>query len=124
MKEPTMEEVLELVSFKRHSLDGSLVIKDVFGYVTGSVIGNVCGDVEGNVWGNVLGYVSGSVEGSVGGSVGRNVCGSVEGSVGGSVGGTINARKWRYVETPKEKAIRLIEEGRGEEAIQALQEGE
>jgi hypothetical protein len=28
------------------------------------------------------------------------------------------------VETPKEKAIRLIEEGRGDEAIQVLREGE
>ena len=110
MKEPTMEEVLELVSFKRHSLDGSLVIKDVFGYVAGSVLGNVYGGVENSVLGSVSGDVSGDVKGNVFG----NVC--------GSVGGTINGRKWQFVETRKEKAIRLIREGRGDEAIQALQE--
>ena len=30
--------------------------------------------------------------------------------------------KWKFVETPKEKAICLIEEGRGDEAIKVLQE--
>ena len=99
MKEPTMEEVLERVTFKRYT-NGTLYVISV----------------RGNVRGNVLGYVSGSVEGSVGGSVGGNVCGGVE--------GTINGRKWQFAETPKEKAIRLIREGRGDEAIQVLQEVE
>ena len=115
MKEPTIQEVLELVSFKRDA-NGSLVINDVFGYVAGSVLGNVYGGVEGNVGGNVFGNVSGDVEG--------NVWGNVRGVVGGSVEGTINGRKWKFVVTPKEKAIRLIREGRGDEAIQVLQECE
>ena len=100
MKEPTMEEVLTLVSFNRHRLDGSLVIDDVFSYVSGSVLGNVSGDVEGNVGGNVFGNIGGGVE------------------------GTINGRKWKFVVTRKEKAIRLIREGKSEEAIKVLQEVE
>ena len=39
------------------------------------------------------------------------VYGNVEGDVGGYVSGTINAREWEYVETPKDKLKRLIEEG-------------
>ena len=116
MKEPTIQEILSVVSFKRDA-NGSLVINDVFGYVSGSVLGNVSGDVEGNVGGNVFGNVSGDVEGNVRG----NVCGHV----GRDVKGTISGRKWKFVVTPKEKAIRLIQEGRGEEAIQVLRwEGE
>ena len=64
--------------------------------------------VRGNVWGNVEG----------------SVLGSVLGAVSGDVHGTINGRKWQFVETPKEKAIRLIREGRGDEAIKVLQESE
>jgi len=48
---------------------------------------NVCDNVEGNVYGNV------------------------EGSVEGNVRTTINGRKWQFVETPKEKLKRLIDEG-------------
>jgi len=115
MKEPTMEEVLKLVEFERFG-DGRLYVRDVRVSVWGSVKGNVWDNVRGNVRGNVLGSVSGDVKGNVGGNVFGNVC--------GSVGGTINGRKWQFIETPKEKAIRLIREGRGEEAIQVLQEGE
>ena len=116
MKEPTIQEVLALVSFKRDA-NGSLVINDVFGYVLGNVLGNVSGDVEGNVGGNVFG--------NIGGGVGGNVRGNVCGHVGRDVKGTISGRKWKFVVTPKEKAIRLIQEGRGEEAIQVLRwEGE
>jgi outer membrane lipoprotein SlyB len=107
MNEPTMEEVLELVSFERNG-DGTL-------YLIG-VRGSVWGNVEGSIKGNVLGYVSGYVEGNVWG----NVCGFV----GGSVGGTIDGRRWQFAETPKEKAIRLIREGNAEEAIKVLEEGE
>lgn len=107
MNEPTIQEVLGTVTFER---DGDGVL-----YVVG-VRGNVWGNVEGCVRGNVLGAVSGNVDGNIGGHVFGNVCGSVE--------GTINSRRWHFVETPKEKAIRLIQEGRGEEAIQVLQESE
>jgi hypothetical protein len=91
MKEPTIKEVLELVSFERDG-DGTLYLIGV----RGSVWGNVQGNVRGNVCGDVSGYVL----------------------------GTIHGRKWQLIETPKEKAIRLIREGNVEEAIQVLQEGE
>ena len=55
MKEPTIEEVLELASFGRYR-DGKLYIDDVYGNVVGSVWGDVGGDV-GNVWGEVHGKV-------------------------------------------------------------------
>ena len=51
-----------------------------------------------------------------------NVCGDVCGDVGGYVRGKITGRKWQYVETPKERAIRLIREGKGDEAIKVLEE--
>lgn len=51
-----------------------------------------------NVWGDVYGNVCGYVEGDVG-------------KVGGTVRTTINGRKWKFVETPKEKLKRLIDEG-------------
>lgn len=95
MKEPTMEEVLNLVEFKRN-LRGNLYVLDVKVSIAGSVWGHVAGDVNGSVWG------------------------SVEGTVEGTIGG----RDWQFVETPKEKIIRLIREGRGEEAIAVLQESE
>ena len=48
------------------------------------------------------------------GSVGGDVCGDVRGHVGcnvvGNVRGTINGRKWQFVETPKEKLQRLLDE--------------
>ena len=113
MKEPTMEEVLKLVEFDRGE-DGGLYVKNVFGGVCGSVIGNVKGDVYGSVIGNIRGNVWGSIEG--------NVQGSIQGDVWGTVQGKITGREWHFVETPKERAIRLIREGRGEEAIKVLEE--
>jgi hypothetical protein len=99
MKEPTMKEVLKLVTFRR-DVWGTLYVVDVWGNVLGnvgdSVYGDVYGDVKGTVWGDV----------------------------GGDVQGTIKGREWDFVETPKEKAIRLIREGKDEEAIKVLQEGE
>ena len=109
MKEPTIQEVLELVSFERNE-DDVLFVRDVRDSVWGSVKGTVWGNVCDNVWGDVRGNVRG------------NVCERVEGDIVGMVFGTINRRKWQFVETPKEKAIRLIREGRGDEAIQVLQE--
>ena len=119
MKEPTIQEMLELVSFERNT-QGTLYVSSV----RGSVRGNVEGNVWGNVGGDVSGYVAGNVWGNVCGFVGENVGASVLGNVCGSVGGTIHGRKWQLVETPKEKAIRLIEEGKGDEAIQVLRESE
>ena len=105
MKEPTMEEILGLVTFERLS-DGGLFVREVWCDVQGNVRGNICGSVTGNV--------CGSIEG--------NVWGYVWGDVGGFVRGKISAREWQYVETPKERAIRLIREGKGEEAIKVLEE--
>ena len=110
MKEPFINEMLKLVSFQRDGW-GEL-------YVVG-VRGNVWGNVEGNVRGNVVGAVNGNVDGNIGG----HVFGNVYGDVKGNVYGTINRRKWQFIETPKEKAIRLIQEGRVDEAIKVL-EGE
>ena len=47
---------------------------------------------------------------------------TVWGDVHGTVKGTIEGRKWQFVETPKEKAIRLVREGKGDEAIAVLEE--
>jgi len=41
----------------------------------------------------------------------RNIRGTVYGDVWGSVVGTIRGRHWKFIETPKEKLKRLIEEG-------------
>lgn len=86
MKEPTMEEVLELIDFDR-DYGGRLIVN--------TVKGNVC-----NVEGNVEGSVKGDVEGSIGGDVG--------GCVKGNLWGTIAGRTWQFVDDPKERAIRLI----------------
>ena len=99
MKEIVIKEVLELVEFER-SDDGKLFIS----YIRGNVMGDVDGNVNGNIWGNVQGYVNGSI--------------------GENVRGTINGRLWEFTETDKEYAIRLIREGRSEEAIKVLEESE
>ena len=93
MKEPTMAEVLNLVEFKRN-VHGRLYVLDVNTSVTGSVFGHVHGDVNGCIYGDVEGTVE----------------------------GTISGRQWQFAETPKEKAIRLIREGKSEEAIITLEE--
>lgn len=138
MEDITLEEVLKMVTFERTHSSGKFVVQDVncsiWGNVSGSIGGNVSsyikgnvssifGNVRGNVGGNVGGDVEGNVERNVRGNVGGSVFGNVEGDVG-NVKGTINGRDWQYIETPREKAIRLIREGKGEEAIQVLQEGE
>ena len=98
----TLEEVLELVTFKQYP-NNTWLICDVKGTITGDVIGSICGNVGGDVGGYITGSVFGDVCGDVGGIVGR--------SVGGKVWGTINGREWEYVETPKDKLKRLIREG-------------
>jgi hypothetical protein len=53
MKEPTMEEVLELVDFQR-SVHGTLYVHTVKCSVEGNVVGNVkgrvCGKINGRSW--------------------------------------------------------------------------
>jgi len=105
MEEPTMEEVLDLVEFERNA-DGRLRVRNVYRAVWGDVQGAVYGAVYGDVWGDVVGHVKGNVK--------LDVWGNVQGK--------INGRKWQYVETPKERVIRLIREGKGEEAIKVLEE--
>jgi len=102
MKEPTIEEIMKLVDFERDDL-GKLYVKNVNHNIEGSVrgyVGDVFGDVLGDVWGNVIH------------------------SVRCNVYGTINGRKWQFEETPKERIVRLIREGKGEEAIKVLEESE
>ena len=104
-KQITLEELLELVTVNQNS-DGEWHITDVkgdvLGNVEGTVFGTVCSNVDGNVYGGVWG--------------------NVEGDVKGYVSGTINASEWEYVETPKEKLKRLIEETGNEELIEAFDE--
>lgn len=115
MKEPTKKEMQELVEFSRLPCGELSVL---------TVKGNVRGNVEGSVWGSVWGSLLGSVGCDVVGHVEGGVWGHVKGSVSGNVYGTINGREWQFIETPKEKAIRLIREGKSEEAIMALEESE
>ena len=64
MKEPTIEEVLELVSFDRDE-NGRLRIYNVLGDVRGNLYGGVRGNLYGSVHGSVRGNVGGDVEGKV-----------------------------------------------------------
>lgn len=52
-----------------------------------------------------------NVKGGVYGDVLGKVCGNVYCDVYGNVYGTINNRQWMFIETPREKLKRLIEEG-------------
>ena len=109
----TLKEALKLVSFHQES-DGTWRVNDIEGDVKGNVLGGVEGSVGGYVKGNVCGSVKGTVCGNVCGDVVGNVigtvCGDVYGAVRGDVCGTISGRKWQFVETPKDKLRRLIEE--------------
>ena len=49
-----------------------------------------------------------------------HVYGYVDGDVKCDVYGSINGREWQFVETPKEKLKRLIEETGNEELIEAF----
>ena len=57
MKEPTLKEIKELVTFTRDST-GILQVCDVRGDVWGDVEGNVLSNVWGNVGGNVKGVTN------------------------------------------------------------------
>ena len=87
----TLKELLELVTVKQNP-NGSWNIIDVKGTVFGDVWGIVFGTVRGHVYGDVDGHV----------------------------GGKINGREWQFVETPKDKLKRLIEESGNEELIEAF----
>ena len=112
----TLKEALKLVSFQL--IDGEWHVKDVKYNVYGNVRGNVWGNVGGNVGGNVFGNVD-VVKGNVGTVCGDVKC-NVRGDVGGDVKGTIDGKKWQFVETPREKLTRLIEESDESELLKIL----
>ena len=107
----TLEEALNLVEFE--FTEGEWRVK--------CVKSSVWGDVLGDVWINVRGRVFGDVR-----SVEGDVLEHVRGNVWSNVGGTINGRTWKFVETPREKLKRLVEEGAHKsqllEAIYQLEE--
>ncbi len=84
----TLEEALRLVSFEHRKGRG---------WGVHSVKVDVKGDIHGDVWGNIHG--------------------DVDGDVYGDFNGTINGRRWKFVETPKDKLQRLIEESGNQELI-------
>jgi len=118
-KQITLKEALNLVHFK--FIEGEWHVSVVRGdcdVVAGNCdtvkgrcirVKGDCDLVEGNcdlVEGNCL-LVKGN-------------CDIIEGScifVGDHVYGTINDRKWQYVETPKDRLKRLIEEGAATEKL-------
>jgi len=110
-KQITLEELLELVTVEQNS-DGEWHIIDVKGDVYANVYGDVGGFVDGYVGYDIRGNVHGYICGSVGGNV--------KGDVKGNVYGTINGREWQYIETPKDKLKRLIEETGNEELLEAF----
>jgi len=95
-KQITLEEALKLVRF-HHITDLGWRVHDVKDFVRGNVYGGVNGGVNGDVKGDVYG--------------------DVKGDVVGNVHGKINGRKWKFVETPKDKLQRLIEESGNQELI-------
>ena len=94
MGAPGLREILELVRFKRDS-DHNLFVQDVWGSVRGTIHG------DANV-----------------------ILGDINGPVFGMVHGTINQREWQFVETTTERAVRLIREGKYEEAIELIEENQ
>lgn len=58
-----------------------------------------------------------SVNSNIHGDVNSSILGRVYGDVYGDVYGTINGHEWKFVETPKEKLQRLIEESGSQELI-------
>ncbi len=91
----TLEEALRLVSFGHNQWQGWQV-HDVNADIYGTVHGDVDGDVNGNVHGDVTGFVKGKIEG----------------------------HEWDFVETPKEKLQRLIEESGNQELIDTFNQME
>jgi hypothetical protein len=132
-KQITLQQALELVDFDQNSYGtwrvsvvkgGCDTVEDYCGIVKGecgTVKGN-CGTVEGDC-GVVKGYC-GVVKGDC--HTVKGDCSFVKGdchTVEGRLLGTINGRQWQYIETPREKIVRLIEEGASkEELLKALEE--
>jgi hypothetical protein len=54
VKEITLEEVLERVTFDR-GRNGELRVVDIKGHLHGNVAGSVYGEVQGSVWGKISG---------------------------------------------------------------------
>ena len=102
-QKPTIEDVCNLITFYKN-FAGDWCVKDVLGDVYGNVTGNVRGDVLGDIEGNVRGDVIGDVN--------------------GDVVGTINGCVWQYVETPKQKLLRLIKNTGNTELLEAFDQME
>ena len=115
MKEITLEEALKLVSFDNVGCQGWRVH---------DVKGDVKGYVNGTIYGNVYGKVGGDVDGGIGGNVEGGIGGNVYGDVDGDVHGKIDGRKWKFVETPKDKLQRLITESGNQELIDTFNQME
>lgn len=60
------------------------------------------------------------VHGDIRGDVDGSVWGDVSGNVDGNVYGTISGKKWTYIETPREKLARLINESGNAELIETF----
>jgi len=87
----TLEKALELVDFEL--CPEGWRVKNV----KGSLYGDVQGNVQGDVWGDVQG--------------------NVQGDVLVDIWGTISGRQWEFIETPKEKLRRLIDEDADKDKI-------
>jgi topoisomerase IA-like protein len=110
-KQITLEEALKLVKFQKNYGSHPTYNRELGEWYVDTVKG-YCRVVEGNC---------DTVEGNCHHVVGD--CDTVEGmviTVEGGVFGRINGRKWRYVETPKEKFERLLGETGNEELIEAF----
>ena len=121
----SLKQALELVTFEQ-DLDGNWrvhtvhdcvfnnvmgqIVGNVGGSVSGTIYGNVDGDIVGDVNGDISGYVDGDIGEYVSGDVGGNIHGNVKGNVHGYVKGTISMRKYKLIETPKEKLTRVVED--------------
>ena len=116
--EISLKKALELVTFYKDP-DGIWCVDDVHGDVHGNVHGDVCGTVQGFC--NTVKGNCNTVKGNC--NTVKGNCGTVEGNcntVKGAVHYTINGRKWQYIETPKEKFMRLLNETNNMELINAF----
>jgi hypothetical protein len=98
-KQITLEEVLKLVSFEHG---------DALGWRVRSVFGHIYGNVNGDIYGAVSGDINGDIYGAVGGDVYETIYGK------------INHRRWKFIETPKEKLERLIGGASEEELLKLI----
>ena len=114
-KQITLEEVLRLVSFKYDDRHGWQILD-----IKRDVTGDVCANVHGGIYGDV----EGDIEGVIGGHVDGSIVGNVVGNVYGNVKGKINGRKWKSIETPKEKFQRLLQGTGNQELIEAFNQME